>query len=151
MHNRVPKTQETQYTLMETSRFWVYMLRKISPRLQTLQCHSRDFSSWGFSEDITCRRSCWCYFCFLFLPMLYCLVLSYYISTWYASSSAGRQESPSEDHKLYTENHRLHTLSSSCYLSRAADIMKDPSHLGHYLFNLLPSGRWFKSITKNQI
>lgn len=124
---------------METSHFWVYVTENLSQSTNIAVLQQRLLFVRVLRKNITCRRSCWCYFCFY--PCSSEGVLSYYISTWYANSSAGRQESPSEDHKLYTENHWLHTLSSSCYLSRAADIMKDPSHLGHYLFNLLPSGR----------
>ena len=56
-----------------------------------------------------------------------------------------------EGHQYRTEDNRcplpsLEDLFSSCCLSRAADILKDPSNPGHPLFDLLPSGRRFRSI-----
>lgn len=40
----------------------------------------------------------------------------------------------------------LRDISGSCCLNRARNIIKDPSHPTHHLFDLLPSGRRSRSI-----
>lgn len=39
----------------------------------------------------------------------------------------------------------LEELSASCCLSRTNSIIRNPSHLAHHLFKMLPSGRHFRS------
>lgn len=40
----------------------------------------------------------------------------------------------------------MEELFSSCCLKKSKKILRDPSHLGHYLFELLPSGRRYRTL-----
>lgn len=40
----------------------------------------------------------------------------------------------------------LEDIANSCCLRRAVKIVADPSHPGHHLLYLLPSGKWFRSL-----
>ncbi len=72
-------------------------------------------------------------------------VITYCISTWYASSSAADKNALQGCDQFGTKNHCL----SSAFLKitlHCTNILKDPFHLGHHLFELLPSGKRFRSI-----
>lgn len=77
--------------------------------------------------------------------------LTYCISVWFASCSAADrralQRVISTTQKIIGDSlPSLEQLFNLCCLSRAANILKDPSHPGHHLFVQLPSGRRFRSI-----
>lgn len=72
----------------------------------------------------------------------------YCITVWYA----GRQKGSSEGNKCRTKKivgcplPSLEDIANTCYLSRAKNVVKDCSHPGHHLFDLLPSGRFNRSL-----
>lgn len=77
-------------------------------------------------------------------------VLAYCITTWYASCSAADRRALQR--VINTAQKitgcplpSLKDIFSSRCLGRAANILKDPSHPGHNLFHLLPSGRRYRS------
>lgn len=83
-------------------------------------------------------------------------VLMYCISVWYASCSVADRRALQ---KVINTAQKiigcpllsLKDLFSSCCLSRSVEILKDPFHPGHHLFDLLPSGRCFRSIVSWKI
>lgn len=78
-------------------------------------------------------------------------VLSYCISVWFAACSAADKKALQRIIKI-AENiigcplPSLSDIALSRTLSRAKNITKDNTHPGHYLFQLLPSGRRYRSI-----
>jgi len=78
-------------------------------------------------------------------------VLAYCIPVWYAGCSAADRRALQRVINTAQKNigcslPSLEDLFSSRCFSRAAKILKDPFHPGHHLFDLLPSGRRFRSI-----
>ncbi|KAF7650679.1 hypothetical protein LDENG_00122050 [Lucifuga dentata] len=78
-------------------------------------------------------------------------VLSYYITVWYASCSEADRKALQRVIKTAQEIiscplPSLEDIASSRSLSRARKIVADPSHPGWHLFNLLPSGRWYRCL-----
>ncbi|KAI4884394.1 hypothetical protein NFI96_011236, partial [Prochilodus magdalenae] len=79
-------------------------------------------------------------------------VLTYCISTWYSSCSTAErralQRVINTAQKIFgCPLPCLEDLFNSRCLNRAANILKDPFHPGHHLFDLLPPGKRFRSIT----
>ena len=78
-------------------------------------------------------------------------VLAYCISTWHTSCSAADKRAL---HRIINTAQKvsgcalpsLQDIFSSRCLTRSANILKDPSHPGHHMFALLPSGKRFMSI-----
>ncbi|GAA6107961.1 thymidylate kinase isoform X1 [Tachysurus ichikawai] len=78
-------------------------------------------------------------------------VLVYCISVWYSSCTAADKKAL---HKIVNTAQKitgcplpsLESIAHSHYLSRAKNIIKDTFHPGHHLFNLLPSGRRYRSL-----
>ena len=71
-------------------------------------------------------------------------VLTYCISTWYSSCSISNKE----DLQRIVRGVSLpsvHELFQSCCRSRALNIVRDTFHPLHTFFELLPSGKWFRS------
>ncbi len=78
-------------------------------------------------------------------------VFSYSITTWYAGSSAGDKISLQRVINLAQKIigcplPSLEEISSTRCLKRAGSIVSDSSHPAHHIFDLLPSGRHFRSI-----
>ncbi len=78
-------------------------------------------------------------------------VITYCISMWYASSSAADKKAlqwviNSAQKIIGCPLPSLKELYTVRCLGRAANILKDPFHPGHHLFELLPSGKRFRSI-----
>ncbi|XP_077455065.1 rapunzel 5 isoform X2 [Stigmatopora argus] len=77
-------------------------------------------------------------------------ILAYGITVWYAGSTAADKKAMQ---KVINTAQRivgcslpsLEDIASPCYLSRAKNIIGDPYHPGHNLFQLLPSGRRYRS------
>ncbi|XP_037401999.1 uncharacterized protein LOC119265423 [Pygocentrus nattereri] len=72
-------------------------------------------------------------------------VLTYCISTWYSSCSVAERRAlqgviNTAQKIIGCPLPCLEDLFSSRCISRAANILKDTFHLGHHLFDLLPSG-----------
>ncbi len=78
-------------------------------------------------------------------------VLVYCISVWYSSCTAADKKALQ---RIINTAQKitgcslpsLESIARSHYLSRAKNIIKDTSHPGHHLFNLLPSGRRYRSL-----
>ena len=78
-------------------------------------------------------------------------VLAYCISTWHTSCSAADKRAL---HRIINTAQKvsgcalpsLQDIFSSRCLTRSANILKDPSHPGHHMFALLPSGKHLMSI-----
>ena len=78
-------------------------------------------------------------------------VLTYGILVWYGSSSAADKKALQRAIKAaqkITKTHlpTLEDIFNSCCLQKATDILQDPSHLAHHLFELLPSGRRYRAV-----
>ncbi len=78
-------------------------------------------------------------------------VITYCISMWYTSSSAADKKAlqwviNSAQKIIGCPLPSLKELYTVRCLGRAANILKDPFHPGHHLFELLPSGKRFRSI-----
>ncbi|XP_077466721.1 PHD finger protein 12 isoform X2 [Stigmatopora argus] len=77
-------------------------------------------------------------------------ILAYCITVWYAGSTAADKKAMQ---KVINTAQRivgcslpsLEDIASPRYLSRARNIIGDPYHPGHNLFQLLPSGRRYRS------
>ncbi|KAL6462782.1 hypothetical protein MHYP_G00292040 [Metynnis hypsauchen] len=78
-------------------------------------------------------------------------VLTYCIPTWYSSCSVAERRAlqgviNTAQKIIGCPLPCLEDLFSSRCFSRAANILKDTFHPGHHLFDLLPSGKRFRSI-----
>ncbi len=77
-------------------------------------------------------------------------VLVYCISVCYSSCTAADKKALQRiintAQKITGCSPSLESIARSHYLSRAKIIIKDTSHPGHHLFNLLPSGRRYRSL-----
>ncbi len=77
-------------------------------------------------------------------------VITYCISTWYASSSAADKKALqwviNSAQKKYWLSSAFLKATLQCTLPWRCNILKDPFQLGHHLFELLPSGKCFRSI-----
>ena len=78
-------------------------------------------------------------------------ILAYCISVWYAGCTAAdkralRRVINTAQKITGCSLPSLEDIASSRYHSRAVNITKDTSHPGHHLFDLLPSGRRFRSL-----
>ncbi len=79
------------------------------------------------------------------------IVFTYSITAWYAGSSAGDKKSFQRFINLAQKIigcplRSLEEISSNRCLKRAGSIKSDSSHPAHYILDLLPSGRCFRSI-----
>nr|XP_033468764.1 mas-related G-protein coupled receptor member A4-like [Epinephelus lanceolatus] len=77
-------------------------------------------------------------------------VLTYNITVWYAGCSAVDKKAlqrvvRTAQRIIGCSLPSLEDIATSCYLSRATKIIRDPSHPGHHLFQLLPSGRRYRT------
>ncbi|KAF7657317.1 hypothetical protein LDENG_00028710, partial [Lucifuga dentata] len=78
-------------------------------------------------------------------------ILTYCISVWFASCTAAERKALQ---RVITTSQKiigcplssLEDLYSSSCLKKAQSIIKDPFHPGHSLFELLPSGRCFRTL-----
>ena len=78
-------------------------------------------------------------------------ILAYGITVWYAGCSAADRRAlqrviNAAQKIVGCPLPSLEDISSSRCLNRARNIIKDSSHPAHHLFNLLPSGRRYRSI-----
>lgn len=77
-------------------------------------------------------------------------VLTYCITVWYAGCSAADKRRlqgvvRTAEKIIGCQLPSLEDVASTCYLGRAQNIIRDRSHPGHGLFELLPSGRRYRS------
>lgn len=77
--------------------------------------------------------------------------LTYCITVWYTSCTVALKKSlqrviRSAEKIIGCSLPTLDSIASSRYLSRAKNIINDPTHPGHEHFQLLPSGRRYRSV-----